>query len=76
MSMASSLQLQTGTMPMPGAGDCWYCALAKQDGTPMGDAMDTLHSDGRMTVEVNTDHLFVPHGGEVLRAEPRGQRSA
>ena len=51
-------ELKKGTMPMPSGGDCWYCSLVKGEGVPMGDAMDTLHSDGSLTVEVNTDHLL------------------
>jgi hypothetical protein len=29
-----------------------------EDGTPMGDAMPTLHSDGTQTIQPNPDHLF------------------
>ena len=45
-------------MPMPSGGDCWYCALSSHDGVPMGDAMDTLHEDGSVTVQPNPGHLF------------------
>lgn len=44
-------------MPMPGPGDCWYCALSAHDGVPLGDAVDTLHPDGSLTVEANHEHL-------------------
>ena len=45
-------------MPMPGEGDCWYCGMHRADGTPLGDAMDTLHSDGSLTIEEAHDHLL------------------
>lgn len=45
-------------MPMPGKGDCWYCAMSQSsDGTPMGDAMPTLHADGTTHIQPNYNHL-------------------
>ncbi len=44
-------------MPMPGNGDCWYCLMHRPDGRTLGDAMDTLHSDGSLTVEPSHYHL-------------------
>ena len=52
-------ELRKGTMPMPGSGDCWMCSLTSSaDGTPMGDAMDTLHPDGTVTKQANHEHLW------------------
>jgi hypothetical protein len=45
-------------MPMPSNGDCWYCAMKTDEGVPLGDAAQTLHPDGSLTTEVNTDHLW------------------
>lgn len=42
----------------PSGGDCFYCHLRKPDGKAIGDAMDTLHADGSVTVEPTTDHLL------------------
>lgn len=50
-------ELQKG-LPMPSGGDCWYCALSKGDGVPLGDAMDTLYPDGSVRVQPNHTHLF------------------
>jgi hypothetical protein len=51
-------KLEAGEVPAPGPGDCWYCGLRKPSGASMGEEMDTLHSDGSMTVERNTDHIL------------------
>ena len=52
-------ELKKGTLSMPGGGDCWYCGMYRADtGQPLGDAMDTLHGDGRLTVEEAHDHLI------------------
>jgi hypothetical protein len=51
-------ELRKGTMPMPSGADCWYCSLRTESGQPMGDNAQTLHSDGTVTREVNTDHLW------------------
>jgi hypothetical protein len=50
--------LKDGTLPMPSSGDCWYCAMRTESGQTMGDASQTLHSDGSVSTEVNTDHLW------------------
>lgn len=50
-------ELAAGNVPMPSAGDCWYCGLTKGDGVPIGDAMDTIHADGSMTVQPSHGHL-------------------
>lgn len=50
--------LTKGDLPMPGAGDCWYCALRTSEGVPMGDAAQTLHPDGSLTVQPNHEHLI------------------
>ena len=52
------VELKKGTMPMPSGGDCWYCSLRTDGGVPMGDSMQTLHSDGSLTREVNIYHLL------------------
>lgn len=51
--------LEGGKVPAPSGGDCWYCALVRSDtGKPLGEGVDTLHPDGSMTVERNTEHLM------------------
>lgn len=45
-------------LPMPSSGDCWYCAMRAESGQTMGDAMQTLHPNGSVSTEVNTDHLW------------------
>ena len=45
-------------MPMPSGGDCWYCVMRTEDGRTLGDAVQTLHPDGSLTVEENHDHLY------------------
>jgi len=49
-------------MPMPSGGDCWYCSMVTTDEhtgqrKPWGDAMQTLHPDGSLTVEPSSGHL-------------------
>ena len=51
--------LEKGEVPAPGAGDCWYCCMVRSDtGKPLGERVDTLHPDGTITQERNTDHLM------------------
>lgn len=39
-------QLETGTLPAPSGGDCWYCAMKTESGESLGDSTG------------NTDHLL------------------
>ena len=51
--------LKDGKVGMPGAGDCWYCSMHRADtGQVLGDAMDTLHSDGSVSIEQAHSHLI------------------
>lgn len=51
--------LERGEVPAPSGGDCWYCALTNtKTGKPLGEGVDTLHQDGSITVERNTDHIL------------------
>ena len=51
-------ELVKGTLPMPGGGDCWYCALSQDGGrTPMGDNMPTLYPDGTVRNQPSHGHL-------------------
>ena len=51
--------MKAGKVSMPGAGDCWYCGMYRADtGQPLGDAMDTLHGDGSLSIEEAHDHLL------------------
>lgn len=43
-------------LPLPGGGDCWYCALRGQDGTPMGDMGD---EDRHLAEHIEEDY-YVP----------------
>lgn len=47
--------LQAGTVAMPSAGDCWYCAL-KSDGTPLGDKT----SNNAHLLDHIEENYFVP----------------
>lgn len=50
--------LEGGKVPAPSGGDCWYCCMVRSDtGKPLGERVDTLHPDGTITQERNTDHL-------------------
>lgn len=65
--------LENGKVGPPSNGDCWYCSMRTEgetgkvhhglsrqaEGRPtLGEGVATLHPDGSMTQERNTDHLL------------------
>jgi hypothetical protein len=66
--------LEAGKVEAPSAGDCWYCSMRIENATSprvhhgytqetdtrptLGEGTPTLHPDGTLTTERNTEHLL------------------
>jgi hypothetical protein len=52
-------ELKENGLPMPGPGDCWYCALIDENGKPWGDMSSCDHLDEHIREGYYVPSMFV-----------------